>query len=67
MLTLLEGHLSQMHDKGSGLESILLFLQGETKSIESLISKLQLFRVINGVNLDLSLGKAAKRVLGIED
>ena len=64
---LLEGHLTKMSDGCCELEGIVLLLGAEAKSVKGHISELQLLGVINGVNLDLSLRKAAKRVLGIED
>ena len=64
---LLEGHLTEMSDGCCELEGILLLLKAEAKGVEGHISELQLLSIINGVNLDLSLRKAAKRVLSIED
>ena len=64
---LLEGHLTKMSDGCCELEGILLLLKAEAKGVEGHVSELQLLSIINGVNLDLSLRKAAKRVLAIED
>ena len=64
---LLEGHLTEMSDGCCELEGILLLLKAEAKGVEGHVSELQLLSIINGVNLDLSLRKAAKRVLSIED
>ena len=64
---LLEGHLTEMSDGSCELEGILLLLKAEAKGVEGHVSELQLLSIINGVNLDLSLRKAAKRVLSIED
>ena len=64
---LLEGHLTEMSDGCCELEGILLLLGAEAKGVEGHVSELQLLSIINGVNLDLSLRKAAKGVLSIED
>ena len=64
---LLEGHLTKMSDGCCELEGIVLLLGAEAKGVKGHISELQLLSIINGVNLDLSLRKAAKRVLAIED
>ena len=64
---LLEGHLTEMSDGCCELEGILLLFGAEAKGVEGHVSELQLLSIINGVNLDLSLRKAAKRVLSIED
>ena len=59
---LLEGHLTKMSDGCCELEGIVLLLCAEAKGVEGHISELQLLSIINGVNPDLPLGKAAKRV-----
>ena len=64
---LLEGHLTKMSDGCCQLEGVVLLLGAEAEGVKGHISELQLLSIINGVNLDLSLRKAAKRVLGIED
>ena len=64
---LLEGHLTKMSDGCCELEGVVLLLGAEAEGVEGHISELQLLSIINGVNLDLSLRKAAKRVLGIEE
>ena len=62
---LLEGHLTKMSDGCCELEGVVLLLGAEAEGVKGHISELQLLSIINGVNLDLSLRKAAKRVLGI--
>ena len=64
---LLEGHLTKMSDGCCELEGVVLLLGAEAEGVKGHISELELLGIINGVNLDLSLRKAAKRVLGIED
>ena len=64
---LLEGHLTKMSDGCCQLEGVVLLLGAEAEGVKGHISELQLLSIINGVNLDLSLRKAAKRVLGIEE
>ena len=61
---LLESHLTEMEDGGGQLESILLLSQGEAQGVEGLVSELQLLLVVNGVDLDLSLG-AEEVVIGV--
>ena len=63
---LLEGHLTEMSDGCCELEGILLLLGAEAKGVEGHVSELQLLSIINGVNLDLSLRKAAKRVFQLK-
>ena len=58
---LLEGHLTEMSDGCCELEGILLLLGAEAKGVEGHVSELQLLSIINGVNLDLPLRKAAKK------
>ena len=62
---LLEGHLTEMSNGCGQLEGVVLLLGAEAEGVKGHISELQLLSIINGVNLDLSLRKAAKRVLGI--
>ena len=64
---LLEGHLTKMSDGCCELEGVVLLLGAEAEGVKGHISELQLLSIINGVNLDLSLRKAAKKVLEIED
>ena len=64
---MLEGHLTEMSDGRCQLEGVVLLLGAEAEGVKGHVSELQLLSIINGVNLDLSLGKAAKRVLGIKD
>ena len=64
---LLEGHLTEMSNGCCQLEGVVLLLGAEAEGVKGHISELELLGIINGVNLDLSLRKAAKRVLSIED
>ena len=58
---LLEGHLTKMSDGCCQLEGVVLLLGAEAEGVKGHISELQLLSIINGVNLDLSLRKAAKK------
>merc|ERR1719391_548231 len=61
---LLEGHLSEMGNRGCKLEGVVFFLSAEAEGVKSNIRELQFLGIVDGVYLDLSL-REEEVVIGV--